>query len=38
MPGREEVGDPAEWTDGKPDLDKAEVTEGNEMERLGSHN
>lgn len=38
MSGREGVSDPAEWTDEKPDLDKVEVTEGNEMERLESHN
>lgn len=36
--GREGVSDATEWTDKKLDLDKAEVTEGNEMEHLRSHN
>lgn len=38
MPGREGVSDPTDWTDKKLDLDRAEVTEGNEMEHLRSHN
>lgn len=33
-----QVHDPLVWTDKKTDQDKAEVTVGNEMEHLRSHN
>lgn len=32
------LSDPLVWTDKKTDQDKAEVTVGNEMEHLKSHN